>query len=166
MGICLKSFYFMKEPVERKDDRHNSVVENLKLRKIYSNTSKRIFLNVSLQEKKKVHIKGKWEICRYMNLTIREFISIYFEFKKPRIIASGLRKFSEQPLQTVSETCVSICIFVKKITDNNLLLFFPMCYVEIPLLVTSNIITQDNSLLLCWKWNLILGFQFQVPSGN
>ena len=59
MGICLKSFYFMKEAVERKDDRHNSVVENLKLRKIYSNTSKRIFLNVSLQEKKKVHIKGK-----------------------------------------------------------------------------------------------------------
>ena len=53
MGICLKSFYFMKEPAERKDDRHNSVVENLKLRKIYSNTSKRIFLNVSLQEKKK-----------------------------------------------------------------------------------------------------------------
>lgn len=53
MGICLKSFYFMRELAERKDDRQYSVVENLKLRKIYPNTSKRIFLNVSLQETKK-----------------------------------------------------------------------------------------------------------------
>lgn len=42
MGICLKSFYFMRELAERKDDRQYSVVENLKLRKIYPNTSKNI----------------------------------------------------------------------------------------------------------------------------
>jgi hypothetical protein len=43
---------------------------------------------------------------------------------------------------------------------------FPTCCVEIQLLGTSNVIIQDNSLLLCWKWNLILGFQLQVPRWN
>lgn len=53
MGICLKSFYFIGKLAERKDDRQYSVVENLKLRKIYPNTSKRIFLNVSHRKQKR-----------------------------------------------------------------------------------------------------------------
>lgn len=41
----------MKEPAERTYDRCSSAVDNLKVRKVYSDIFKGIFLNVSLRER-------------------------------------------------------------------------------------------------------------------
>lgn len=94
-----------------------------------------------------------------MNFTVREFNSIYHESRKQRILVAKLRRVPEQPLQ---KQFLSICIFVKKITDNNSLLFFPnvLCWNSITESLKHHYPGQFPIIML----EMELNFRFSIPS--
>ena len=105
--------------------------------------------------KNKVSINSKWEMCKYTNST-----SIYHEAKRQKIIFSKLRNFQSIPSKQFLGP--KYLYFIKKITDNNLLLFFSQVLCRNS--ITGNLKHHYPGQFPIIMLEMELNFRFPIPS--